>query len=40
MEGNIYAVYARVLQGVQAIDKKTTGITFCLSVSGDFAVLT
>lgn len=40
MEGNIYAVYARVSQRVQAIDRKTTGITFCLSVSGDLAVLT
>lgn len=40
MEGNIYAVYARVLQQVQAIERKTAGITFCLSVSGDLAVLT
>lgn len=39
VEGNISVDCAISLQRVHAINKKTTGITFCLSVKGDLVVL-
>lgn len=40
VEGHISTGCALVFQRVYALSRKTTGITFCLSVRGDLAVLT